>query len=87
MWQSGAVLFLPLKMSQSSIDDVLVLNAAVRRIDDDLYRSTATTANLDIDIEYAFESLRPGHCRMTFGRCADFCVGDGLDAFPAPGRL
>ena len=22
---------------------------------------------------------------MTFGRCADFCVGGGLDAFPAPG--
>lgn len=29
--------------------------------------------------------LGPGHGGMTLGRCADFCVGDGLDAFPAPG--
>jgi hypothetical protein len=49
-------------MSQNSIDDVLVLNTGY-----DLYRSTATTANLDIDIEYALEPLGPGHCRLTFG--------------------
>jgi hypothetical protein len=47
-------------MSQNSIEglprfiehDVLILNTG-----DDLYRSTATTANLDIDMEYALESL------------------------------
>jgi hypothetical protein len=49
-------LFLLSKMSQDAIDDVLVLNTG-----DDLYRSTAMTANLDIDIEDALESLDPGH--------------------------
>ena len=39
-------------MRQDAIDDVLVLNTG-----DDLYRSTAMTANLDIDIEDSLESL------------------------------
>ena len=43
-------------MSQDAIDDVLVLNTG-----DDLYRSTAMTADLDIDIEDSLESLGPGH--------------------------
>ena len=30
------------------------------------YRSTAMTANLDIDIEYALESLGPVHCEVPF---------------------
>ena len=30
------------------------------------YRSTAMTANLDIDIEYALESLGSGHCDVPF---------------------
>ena len=51
-----AALFLLSKMSQDAIDDVLVLNTG-----DDLYRSTAMTANLDIDIEDSLESLGPGH--------------------------
>ncbi|WP_415354848.1 hypothetical protein [Halioglobus sp. Uisw_031] len=34
------------KMSQDSIDDVLVLNTG-----NDLYRSSAMTANLDIDVD------------------------------------
>jgi len=68
MGQGGGFLFLVAQMSQNSIDDVLVLNTAVRRFDDDLYRSTATTANFDIDIEHAFKALGPGHSRMTFDR-------------------
>ena len=45
-------------MSQDAIDDALVLNTG-----DDLYRSTAMTADLDIDIdiEDSLESLGPGH--------------------------
>jgi hypothetical protein len=41
--------------------DVLVLNTG-----DDLYRSTAMTANLDIDIEDALEPLGPGHRDVPF---------------------
>jgi hypothetical protein len=48
-------------MGQNSIDDALVLNTG-----DDLYRSTAMTANLDIDIEYSLESLGPGHRDVPF---------------------
>ena len=48
-------------MSQDAIDDVLALNRG-----DDLYRSTAMTADLDIDIEDALESLGPGHCDVPF---------------------
>ncbi len=76
VWQSGGVLFLALKMSQDLVDDVLILNATVRRIDDDFDGSTAATANLNkvnqrgasregalghVDIEHALESLGPGH--------------------------
>ena len=39
----------------------LVLNTG-----DDLYRSTAMTVNLDIDIKYALESLEPGHRDVSF---------------------
>ena len=51
-------MFLLSKMSQDAIDDALVLNTG-----DDLYRSTAMTADLDIDIdiEDSLESLGPGH--------------------------
>jgi len=65
--------------------DVLVLDATVRRLDDDPDISATKTADLDIDVEDAFEPLRPGHGGMTLGGCADFCVGDGIDAFTAPG--
>jgi len=57
------VLFLALKMSQDPVDDVLVLNAC-----DDPDRTTAASANANVDIEYAFEPLRPGHCSMTLSR-------------------
>lgn len=63
------------------LDNVLVLNAG-----DDSGRATAAAADLDVYIEYALEPLRPGHGSMLFGGCADFCVGDGLDAFPTPRR-
>jgi hypothetical protein len=62
-------LFFLAKMSQDAIEglprfigyDVLVLNTG-----DDLYRSTAMTANLDIDIEDALESLGPRHRDVLF---------------------
>ena len=56
-------MFLLSKMSQDAIDEVLFLNTG-----DDLYRSTAMIAKLDIDIdiEYALESLGSGHCDVPF---------------------
>jgi hypothetical protein len=54
-------LFLFAKMSQGFIDDVLVLNTG-----DDLYRTTAMTANLDSDIEDPLESLGPEHRDVLF---------------------
>ena len=44
-------------MSQGPIEDVLILNAS-----DDVAGFTAMTANLDIDIEYALESVGPRPC-------------------------
>ena len=55
------VLFPIAKVSKDSIYDGLVLNTG-----DDLYRSTAMTANFDIDIEYALESLGLGHRDVSF---------------------
>jgi hypothetical protein len=43
-------------VSQDSVDDVLILNAS-----DDFDGPTAATTNFNIDIEYALESLGPGH--------------------------
>ena len=88
MWQGGGVLFLCLKVSQNSIEglprfigyDVVVLDTS-----DDSDRSAAAAADFDVYIEYSLEPLSPGHGGMTLGGCADFCVGDELDAFPAPG--
>ena len=51
--QVGGALFLIAQMSKNSIDDVLVLDTPVRRIGDDSDRSTAATADLDVDIEHA----------------------------------
>ncbi len=80
LWQGGGVLFLSLKMSQNSIDDVLVLDTS-----DNSDRSAAAAADFDVHIEYSLEPLSPGHGGMALGGCAGFCVGDRLDAFPAPG--
>jgi hypothetical protein len=55
-------LFFLAKMSQNPVDNVLVLNAS-----DDFDGPTAMTANLDIDIEYALESLGPGPRDVSFG--------------------
>ena len=44
-------------MSQGPIEDVLILNAS-----DDVAGFTAITTNLDIDIEYALESVGPRPC-------------------------
>ena len=79
MWRGRGVLFLSIKMSQDSIDDILFLDTG-----DDSDRTTAATADFDVYIEYSLESLSPGHGGMALGGCADFCVGVGLDAFPAP---
>ena len=51
------ILFLLAKMSQNSIDDVLVFDATVRRSDDNLDRTNAAATNSNIDIEYSLESL------------------------------
>ncbi len=61
MWQSGGVLFLALEVSQNPVDNVLVHNTG-----DDLNRSIAMTANLDI--EYSLESLSLGHGGMALSR-------------------
>lgn len=50
-------------MSQNSIDDILVLSAR-----DDPDRSSATTTDHDVYIEYALEPLSPGHCCISL-RC------------------
>ena len=80
MWEGGGVLFLSLKMSQNSIDDVLIFDTS-----DDSDRSAAAAADFDVYVEYSLESLSPGHGGVALGGRADFCVGDRLDAFPAPG--
>jgi hypothetical protein len=54
-------LFFLAKMSQNPVDNVLVLNAS-----DDFDGPTAMTANLDIDIEYALQSVGPGHRDVPF---------------------
>ena len=52
MRQVGGVLIV--KMSENLVDNVLVFNAG-----DDLYRSTATATELDVDAEDALEPLSP----------------------------
>ena len=53
------VLFLALKMSPDSVNGVLHLDATVRRSDDDFDRTAAASANANVDIEHALESLLP----------------------------
>ena len=80
MWRGRGVLFLALKMSQNSIDDVLIFDAS-----DDSDRTAAAAADFDVYVEYSLESLSPSHGGVALGGRADFCVGDRHDAFPAPG--
>ena len=80
MWQGRGVLFLSLKMSQNSIDDSLLLDTG-----DDSDRSAAAGADLDVYIEYALESLSPGHRRMSLRCRADLHIGNRLDSFSTPG--
>ena len=56
-------------MSQNLVDDVLVLDTW-----NDSRRSAAPTANLDIDVEYAFKPVRLGHSSMALGRCLYFRI-------------
>ena len=53
MCQGGDIPFLITKMCQNSIDDVLILDAPVRRPDDDPNGTTTTAANLNVDAEYS----------------------------------
>ena len=55
-------------MSQNLVYDVLVLNAPVRRIGNDLDRPAAPTANLDIDVEDALKTSSPGLRGVTLTR-------------------
>ena len=80
-------MFLALKMSQDPVYGVLLLDAS-----DDFDRTTAATANLNVDIEHALESLGPSHSSMALGRCPYFricarlkCLAtSGRSDFPAP---
>ena len=56
-------LFLFAKMSQDSVDDVLVLDTC-----DDSDRSAAAAADFDVYVEYSLESLSPGHGGMALSR-------------------
>ena len=67
-----------MQVAQDPVDEVLVFDSR-----GGLGRSTVEGADLDVDIEYSFEPLRSSNCCITFGRCVDFCVGGGPDAFPA----
>jgi hypothetical protein len=54
-------LFFLAKMSQNPVDNVLVLDAG-----DDFDGLTTAIANVNVDIEYALESMGPGHCDVSF---------------------
>ena len=67
-WSRAALFFLA-KMSQDAIEGLfrfIGYNVLAPNTGDDLYRATAMTANLDIDIEDALESLGPGHYDVPF---------------------
>ena len=49
------------EVSQDPVDDVLILNAS-----DDFDGPATATTNFHIDIEYALESLGPGHRDVPF---------------------
>jgi hypothetical protein len=61
-------------MSQDPVDGLLFLNASKSLPHErsecfgyDFGRPAATTTNLNVDIEYTLQSLRPGHSGMTLG--------------------
>jgi hypothetical protein len=77
-------------VGQNPIDDGLVLDAAVRRIDDNPHRTTAAAANLDVDAEHTFQALSPGHRSVAAGGAAIrwrvyFIIGYALHTFAAFG--
>lgn len=79
VWQVGDVLLLSLKMNQNSIDDVLICDPS-----DHPCRPTATGADPDVYIEYALESLSPGHRHMSFRCRVGLRIGIRLDSFATP---
>lgn len=66
-------------MSQYLVDDLLILDAG-----DHLGFTTTLWAHRDIDIEYPFEALRPGHGLVTLFGCFVFVFLSGT-AFAAFG--
>ncbi len=71
------------QMIQDPLDDRRVFDAR-----DDLDRSSALRAGLDIDPKHTLEALRPAHCRSLLGRCAVFqrLRPPRLAASPSAGR-
>ena len=55
---------------------------------DDIHRAAAFTAGFDVDAEYAFQALSPGHgCPLFGGRLVLPLIGcPGLIALAPPGR-
>ena len=82
MGQGGGTLFSIAQMSQKSIDDILVLDAPVRRIGNDPDGTTAAAANLNVDIENSLESLGPGHGGMTWADERTSVLARGFTALP-----
>ena len=61
--------FLLAKMSRDTIDNVLILDAKVPRVDGDFRRPVTPATGLYVDIKTPLSALRPGHSSMTPGRC------------------
>ncbi len=49
-WLSRCILFFLAQVGQDSINDLLLLNAAVRRIDNNLHRVPASATNLYVNV-------------------------------------
>jgi len=65
-WPSRRFLFFLSQVSQYSIESLprfIGYDVPILDTGDDPDRSAATAADLDIDVEDAFEPLRPGHTR------------------------
>ena len=65
-------------MSWDFVDDVLVFNTRY-----DPGRSTAASANFDVDLENALESLSPCHRSVTLSRWGYFLMGGAHRTFAA----
>ena len=75
------MLFLLLKMSQNTIDNVLVLNTR-----NDFQRPATPATDLYVNIENPLQALRPGHSSMALGRCPYFRICARLRCLATFGR-